>query len=78
MLTVTTMTGADGVLAGFMGVARDITAEAAAQAELADSEERFRLAFDTAPVGMLFVGLTPGAPGTLLRVNATVPRLLGP
>jgi len=40
---------------------------------LADSEERFRRAFDDAPIGMALVG----PEGALLRVNAALERLTG-
>jgi diguanylate cyclase (GGDEF)-like protein/PAS domain S-box-containing protein len=71
-LTVTAMRDPAGAITGFIGVARDITAQTAAEAELRDSEERFRLAFDTAPVGMMIVALVGPDASRILRVNATL------
>jgi diguanylate cyclase (GGDEF)-like protein/PAS domain S-box-containing protein len=42
-----------------------------------DLEERFRLAFDEAPIGMALVDLRPGAVGQLLQVNRALARFLG-
>ncbi|HEX8496090.1 MAG TPA: diguanylate cyclase, partial [Actinomycetales bacterium] len=77
VLTVTAMRDRSGAITGYMSIARDISAQVTAAADLADSEQRFRLAFDTAPVGMLMVGLTEGAAGTVLRVNPSMAALLG-
>jgi len=75
-LTVSAMRDRTGAVTGYMGLARDVTAQLAAEADLADSEERFRLTFATAPVGMMLLSL--GAePGTVLQVNAAMPALLG-
>ena len=76
-LTVTAMRDAGGALTGYMAMARDLTPELAARADLADSEQRFRLAFDTAPVGMMLVGLTGPATSAVLRVNSTLCTFLG-
>ncbi|NAZ81027.1 EAL domain-containing protein [Kineococcus sp. R8] len=66
-----------GQLTGFMATSRDISDQLAAQADLADSETRFRLAFDTAPMGMMMLALSPGAAGNVLRVNSSLCGLLG-
>lgn len=57
--------------AGLICVATDITAQVAAQADLADSEVRFRLAFDTAPVSMLIAAIGERFTAPILGVNAT-------
>jgi diguanylate cyclase (GGDEF)-like protein/PAS domain S-box-containing protein len=49
-----------------------------AQAEtIRDLEERFRLAFDEAPIGMALVDLRPGAVGRMLDVNRAFTEFLG-
>ncbi|WP_106211458.1 bifunctional diguanylate cyclase/phosphodiesterase [Kineococcus rhizosphaerae] len=55
----------------------DITGKRADRMRLAASEQRFRLAFDTAPVGMLIVGLDEQDPGRILQVNSTLCRFTG-
>ena len=64
---------ADGTLAGYLGIGRDITAERQAARELRDAEERFRNAFDQAPIGKALVSLD----GRFTRVNAALGRILG-
>jgi diguanylate cyclase (GGDEF)-like protein/PAS domain S-box-containing protein len=76
-VTVSAVRDDDGEVTGYMGVARDLTAQLAAAADLADSEAQFRLAFDTAPIGMMMVATSGDDPGTVLRVNASMSRLLG-
>jgi PAS domain S-box-containing protein len=51
----------------------DITGRRAAQRSLEDAEERFRRAFDDAPIGMALVGLD----GSWLRANASLCEILG-
>lgn len=64
-----TMAGDDGSLLGAVVAMHDLTAELEARADLADSEQLFRLAFDDAPVSMMLVGLADGEQGTILRAN---------
>jgi len=54
-------------------VFRDITAQRRAELALAEAEERFRLAFEEAPIGMAL--LTPEL--TYLRVNRALSEMLG-
>jgi diguanylate cyclase (GGDEF)-like protein/PAS domain S-box-containing protein len=77
LLTVSAMRTPDGTLTGYMATASDITGQVAARAELAESEQRFRLAFDTAPVGMMIVGLVGAAASRILRVNSTLCEFSG-
>jgi PAS domain S-box-containing protein len=63
----------EGKPAGVLAIARDITAQKAAAAALAESERLFRGAFDDATVGMLLT--TPA--GAIVRVNAAFARMLG-
>ncbi len=68
-LTVTAQQGPDGRPLGFIGVITDLSRVLTTQEELAESEKRFRLAFDTSPMGMAIVSLEPESAGRLLRVN---------
>ncbi|WP_285623898.1 sensor domain-containing diguanylate cyclase [Kineosporia sp. NBRC 101677] len=76
-LTVTAQDGADGKLIGFIGVVTDLTSVLRTQEELAESEKRFRLAFDTAPMGMAMVSLSSTQPGRFLRVNDALSEFAG-
>lgn len=72
-LAITAIRGASGELTGYLGIARDITAERQAARELRDAEERFRNAFDQAPIGKALV-----APdGHFMRVNSALCDILG-
>jgi diguanylate cyclase (GGDEF)-like protein/PAS domain S-box-containing protein len=76
-LAVSQMTAEDGSCAGYIGVATDITEQKAAENALAESEERFRLAFDTAPMGMFMFDTTPQPSGRVTRCNQAMARILG-
>ncbi|WP_432524055.1 EAL domain-containing protein [Kineococcus sp. SYSU DK006] len=56
---------------------RDVTTERAARERLVDSERRFRTAFDTAPVGMMIVGLGEDDAARILQVNSTLCTFTG-
>ncbi len=55
----------------------DVTEARRARRELSVSEDRFRLAFDNAPVGMAMIDLSLASPGRLRRVNATLCAFMG-
>ncbi|HEY7075325.1 MAG TPA: PAS domain S-box protein [Solirubrobacteraceae bacterium] len=57
-----------GAVTGGMLLAQDITSARHAERARDDAEERFRTAFDQAPIGMAIIGLD----GALLRVNAAL------
>ncbi|MDC7122794.1 EAL domain-containing protein [Cellulomonas fimi] len=76
LVSVTVRRGPSGP-AGLIIVATDRTASLAREAELARSEERFRLAFDNAPVGVALLDARPGAVGQILRVNRALCEILG-
>ncbi len=58
-------TGADGEIDFYATIARDMTRERAAEAALRESEERFRIAFEQAPIGMSLIDLE----GRFVQVN---------
>ncbi|AEE47760.1 diguanylate cyclase/phosphodiesterase with PAS/PAC sensor(s) [Cellulomonas fimi ATCC 484] len=76
LVSVTVRRGPAGPT-GLIIVATDRTASIAREAELARSEERFRLAFDNAPVGVALLDARPGAVGRVLRVNRALCEILG-
>nr|WP_269329064.1 sensor domain-containing diguanylate cyclase [Kineosporia babensis] len=76
-LTITSHQGSDDRPLGFIGVITDLTGVLQAQEELAESEKRFRLAFDTSPMGMAVVSLAPAEPGRFLRVNDALCEFAG-
>ena len=57
----------DGALTGYLGIGRDITAERQAARELRDAEERFRNAFDKAPIGKALVSTEGGSCASTTR-----------
>lgn len=62
----------DGALLGSVCALRDVTGRVEAETLLRRSEERFRTAFDLAPVGMALVAID----GSFLQANAALLRLL--
>lgn len=64
---------AAGRVRGFFALVTDISAIKRAQLELGESEERFRLTLDEAPIGMALVALD----GRFVRVNRALCELVG-
>jgi PAS domain S-box-containing protein len=71
-ILATNMLG-DPAVRAFIANVRDDSARVRAELDLADAEERFRLAFDHAPIGKAIVDLD----GTLVRVNRALASLFG-
>ena len=65
-LTVSPIRSADGTVMGVSAIARDVT-------ELRQASERFRLAFEAAPSGMMLVDRS----GQIVLVNSEVERMFG-
>ena len=63
----------DGVARGFFVLVTDISAMKQGELALRESEERFRLTFDEAPIGMALVT----ADGRFLRVNRALCEIVG-
>jgi diguanylate cyclase (GGDEF)-like protein/PAS domain S-box-containing protein len=63
----------DGSITGFIAVHRDVTSEREVARALERSEQRWRLTFDDAPVGIALTGLD----GSLQRANAAFCRFTG-
>jgi PAS domain S-box-containing protein len=72
-LSMTPMRDGEGQVAGFLGMAEDITQRRQQELALKASEETFRAAVENAPNGMAFID--PG--GKLLKVNPALCTLLG-
>jgi len=68
---------ADGTVTALWGTAMDVTDQAEAAAQLAASEQHFRVAFDNAPIGMSMISLAPESMGTYLRVNEAFQEMTG-
>jgi diguanylate cyclase (GGDEF)-like protein/PAS domain S-box-containing protein len=63
----------DPVLAGHVILVRDVTERREAARALAEAQERFRTAFEQAPIGMALTGLD----GSIMRANQAMGRILG-
>ena len=70
---VTPLRDGDGAIEGGLVFTQDVTAQRAAERDLAETEERFRTAFDQAPIGMGLVALD----GRYLRVNEALCQITG-
>ena len=72
-LSMTPMRDGEGQVAGFLGMAEDITLRRQQELALKTSEETFRSAVENAPNGMALID----PHGTLLKVNPALCSLLG-
>ena len=77
MLSVSPLFDADGTPAGASVIARDITAQIAADDARREAEERLRVTIEHSPVGVALVDLRRGCAGRLLSVNDGLERILG-
>ncbi|MEA2301403.1 MAG: hypothetical protein QOE44_1938 [Solirubrobacteraceae bacterium] len=76
-LTVTAVLDEDRRPRGFIGIAADVSARRRAEEELRAAEERFRRAFEDAPIGLAITVASPGALGRYLDVNKAMCELTG-
>ena len=72
-ISVTALLDVTGAVAGYVSVLTDITERKQQETELRLSEERFRHAFDDAPIGMALV--SPN--GRWLKINRALREMLG-
>jgi diguanylate cyclase (GGDEF)-like protein/PAS domain S-box-containing protein len=72
-LTVSPIRDSSGRVVGASTISRDITLQKAAERALRDSEERFRLSFENAPIGIALVSTD----GRFLRVNRVLCDMVG-
>jgi diguanylate cyclase (GGDEF)-like protein/PAS domain S-box-containing protein len=72
-LSVSPIRDGDGTVIAVSAVAHDVTERARAAESLRAAEERFRVAFEEAPIGMALVGLDR----RFIRVNAALAGLVG-
>lgn len=61
----------------FYAVGKDITDRRNTEEELREAEERFRAAFEQAPIGMALVSIERERPGCFLRVNRLMCEITG-
>lgn len=76
-LTVTAVRDEDRQPKGFIGIALDISERQRAEEALRAAEERFRRAFQDAPVGMAITAASPDALGRFRDVNKAMCDLTG-
>ncbi|GLY29195.1 sensor domain-containing diguanylate cyclase [Kineosporia sp. NBRC 101731] len=76
-LTVSAQEAPDGAQQARIGVVTDLSRVLQVQEELSESQDRFRLAFDGAPVGMAMVALDSDDPGAIFHVNSAFCELTG-
>jgi diguanylate cyclase (GGDEF)-like protein/PAS domain S-box-containing protein len=76
-LTVTAVLDENGRPQGFIGIAIDISERRRAEDAIRAAEERFRRAFQAAPVGMAIIAARPDALGRFLHVNNAICELTG-
>ena len=77
LLTLTALLDGDGRPRGFIGIAADVSERRLAEDALRIAEERFRRAFDDAPIGLAIIEATSERLGRYLDVNKAMCELTG-
>lgn len=73
LLAASSVRNLRGEIVGTMGISRDITEQKRRDSALRESQERFRRAFDDAPIGMALVGTN----GRWVRINRALCDIVG-
>jgi diguanylate cyclase (GGDEF)-like protein/PAS domain S-box-containing protein len=76
-LTLTALLDGNGRPRGFIGIAADVSERRRSEDALRVADERFRHAFDDAPIGLAIIAATPNALGRYLDVNKAMCELTG-
>jgi diguanylate cyclase (GGDEF)-like protein/PAS domain S-box-containing protein len=77
LLTLTALLDGHGKPRGFIGIAADVSGRRHAEDALRVADERFRHAFDDAPIGLAIIAATPDSLGRYLDVNKAMCELTG-
>ncbi|MCW3041750.1 MAG: domain S-box protein [Solirubrobacterales bacterium] len=67
----------DGSVPAISGTVQDITAHAELEGALRNAEQRFRTAFEAAPIGVSLISLAAASRGQLVAVNPALGTMLG-
>jgi diguanylate cyclase (GGDEF)-like protein/PAS domain S-box-containing protein len=77
LLTVRAVLDSSGAVEGFVGIARDIGQMRRAELARMRAEERFRIAFEHAPIGLAITALEGADIGRWTQTNPALARMLG-
>ena len=72
-ISITALHTAQGAVSGYLAIVVDITDRKRTEVAIRESEERFRLSFGQAPIGIALIGTE----GRWLQVNRALCRMLG-
>ena len=77
LLTIRAVFSAIGEIDGFVAFARDLSALRSAELARMHAEERFRIAFEHAPIGLAITSLEGETAGCWTQANPALARMLG-